>query len=503
MPQSFSGRSLTALVAVCIGSFMFGLEISAVPAALPGIENALQTSFTDMQWIMNAYTIAVNTMLMAAGTLAGRFARRRLFIIGTALFGLTSLVCGFAPNTATLIIGRALQGMSGSTMLIAILAVISHQFENARERGIAFSVWGVIAGAGIGFGPMVGSLLVEFTNWRWVFLVNGLVAIVSIALAYATVKESRDPDAGRLDLAGIVTLSLAVFGLAFYITQGASLGFGSVTALAILAGAVLAFALFLYVETTVERPMVDFSVFRIRAFSGALFGCMGMNFAFWPFMIYLPLYFNYGLGYSAVASGLALLAYTLPTLIFPPLGEWLALRYRAARVIPAALAVIGLGFLIMFLGLKTNAVLVLIGAAIAGAGLGSVNTPVTNTTTGSVSRERAGMASGIDLSARMITLAINIAVMGLILTEGTLASLRDKIGGTLTGAPLRALAEDVAAGKLHGGALPAASLQAALIDGFAWVMLYGVLGAFAMASLSLLAFGARPKAQCAQAQTSV
>lgn len=500
MPQSFSGRSIVALVAVCLGSFMFGLEISAVPAALPGIETALHTSFTDMQWIMNAYTIAVNTMLMAAGTLADRFGRRRLFVIGTALFGLTSLVCGFASDTNTLIAGRALQGMSGSTMLIATLAVISHQFENARERGIAFSVWGVIAGAGIGFGPMVGSLLVEFTNWRWVFLVNGPVAVASIVLAYATVRESRDPNAGRLDLAGIATLSLAVLGLAVYITQGPSLGFTSIAALAILAGAVLAFALFLFVEATAERPMVDFSVFRIRAFSGALFGCMGMNFAFWPFMIYLPLYFNYGLGYSAVTAGLALLAYTLPTLIFPPVGEWLALRYRAARVIPAGLALIGLGFLVMFLALKVNAIVLLIGAAMAGAGLGIVNTPVTNTTTGSVARERAGMASGIDLSARMITLAINIAVMGLILTEGTLASLRDKLGGTVSGAPLRALAEQVTAGQLNAGPLPAASLQAALIDGFAWVMLYGLLGALAMASFSLLAFGLDRRTEGAEAQ---
>ncbi|MDH7795517.1 MULTISPECIES: MFS transporter [unclassified Beijerinckia] len=500
MSHSFSGRSLTALLAVCLGAFMFGLEISAVPAALPGIEHALQTSFTDMQWIMNAYTIAVNTMLMAAGTLADRFGRRRLFVIGAALFGLTSLICGLAPQTGTLIAARALQGISGSTMLIATLAVISHQFESARERGIAFSVWGVVAGAGIGFGPMVGSLLVELTNWRWVFLVNVPFAIIAIGLALATVRESRDPHAGRLDLAGIVTLSLAVLGLAFYITQGPSLGFASATALAILAGAAVAFALFLFVETTVERPMVDFSVFRIRAFSGALFGCMGMNFAFWPFMIYLPLYFNYGLGYSAVTSGLALLAYTLPTLIFPPVGEWLALRYQAARVIPAGLAIIGFGFLIMFFGLNSNAVLLLCGAALAGAGLGIINTPVTNTTTGSVTRERAGMASSIDLSARMITLAINIAVMGFILTEGTLAALRDKLGGTLTGAPLRALAEQVAAGKLNGGALPAASLQAALIDGFAWVMLYGVFGAFAMASLSLLAFGTGPKTQSARAE---
>ncbi|MBR1221191.1 MFS transporter [Bradyrhizobium sp. U87765 SZCCT0131] len=486
-----------ALTAICLAALMFGLEISSVPTILPTLEQVLHGSFRDMQWIMNAYTIACTTVLMPTGTLADRFGRKRLFVVTVVAFGITSLLCGLAPSTPVLIVGRFLQGLSGGAMLICQIAILSHQFREPAARGRAFGVWGIVFGLGLGFGPIIGGAIVALSGWPWVFLVHVVIAAVTLVLVAVSVAESRDPNAGRVDLPGIVTLSLGVFGLTFYITQGPDLGFDSPTGLAIIAAATVSLVAFVLIERSSRHPMFDASVFRIRNFSGALFGSMGMNFSFWPFMIYLPIYFQSGLGYDPLTTGLSLLAYTLPTLVFPPLGERLALRYRPGVVIPAGLFTIGAGFLLMRFGsaaTQASWLTMLPGALLAGIGLGITNTPVTNTTTGSVSPDRAGMASGLDISARLISLAINIAVMGFLLEHGILTVLRDALPTGTAGLPLRDLAGRIAAG--HVTDIPGASadlVHTALVSGFGTVLLYGGLGVWVLAAASYLTFRPRPQ----------
>ncbi|KVE32734.1 MFS transporter [Burkholderia sp. TSV86] len=501
MPLSHLSRNAVALAAVCLTSLMFGLEISSVPVILPVLERVLHGDFNGMQWIMNAYTIACTTVLMATGTLADRFGRKRVYVIGTVLFGATSLVCGVAQSVPVLIAGRLLQGASGGAMLICQIAVLSHQFQDGRERSRAFGIWGCVFGIGLGFGPIIGGAIVALSSWQWVFLVHAPLAVVALVLIFGAVRESRDPHAGRLDVAGIVTLSLAVFGLAYYITQSGELGATSLAGLGVLAATMVALVAFVVAERVSARPMFDFSVFRSRTFSGALFGSMGMNFSFWPFMIYLPIYFQIGLGYGSVTAGCALLAYTLPTLVVPPLGERLALRYGPGVVIPGGLLTIAAGFALMRLGSAAahpDWLTMLPGCMIAGIGLGVTNTPVTNMATGAVSSERAGMASAIDMSARMISLALNIAIMGFVLVAGIVSGLSARLPGELDAAALRRVAQQIASG--HGGAagdvVPALAavdpsglaLHAALAHGFGWVMMYGAVCAAILAVASLAVF---------------
>ncbi len=479
---------------------MFGLEISSVPTILPTLETVLHANFQQLQWIMNAYTIAVATVPMATGTLADRYGRKRVFVVSIAVFGLASLVCGLAQDALVLIASRFLQGMSGGAMLICQVAVLSHQFQEGPERARAFAAWGIIFGIGLGFGPIIGAVIVAVSGWQWVFLVHVVIAIVTTALAVTGVQESRDPDAKHLDIAGIATLSTSVFCVAFYITEGPDFGFVSPTGLAIASTAVLSFIAFVLVEMHSPRPMFDFSVFRIPAFSGALLGSAGMNFSFWPFMIYLPIFFRSALGYDNVAAGLALLTYTLPTLVIPPLGERILLRFGGGIAIPVGLFVIGLGFMLMWAGSGVDHVTWLTlmpGCLFAGAGLALTNTPVTNVTTGAVSSTRAGMASGIDMSARMISLAINIALMGFILIAGISLWLSSALPGTLDAVRLQDLAERIAGGTAHVSdfpelsVLPAAesALRDALIYGFRLVMLYGGLSVWVTALTSFLIAG--------------
>lgn len=494
-----SRRNTIALAAACLASLMFGLEISSVPTILPTLETVLHADFQQLQWIMNAYTIAVTTVLMATGTLADRYGRKRVFVVSILVFGLASLICGLAQDALVLILSRFLQGMSGGAMLICQVAVLSHQFQEGPERARAFSAWGIIFGIGLGFGPIIGAAIVAISGWQWVFLVHAVLAIVTAALAVIGVQELRDPDAKHLDIAGIATLSTSVFCVAFYITQGSDSGFASPTGLAIIAAAILGFLAFVLAETRSTRPMFDFSVFRIRAFSGALIGSAGMNFSFWPFMIYLPILFHGALGYGNLASGVALLAYTLPTLVIPPIGERILLRFGGGIAIPAGLFTIGLGFVLMWVGSGVAHVTwltLLPGCLIAGTGLGLTNTPVTNVTTASVSSTRAGMASGIDMSARMISLAINIAVMGFILIAGISSWLSNTLPVALDAGRLQDLAQRIAGGTARASDfpelafLPAADsvLQEALIHGFRLVLLYGGMSVWILALASFLIF---------------
>ena len=492
-----------ALAAICLSGLMFGLEISSVPVILPTLGHVLHGGFADLQWIMNAYTIACTTVLVATGVLADRFGRKRMLAMTVVAFGVTSLLCGLAQDVVVLIAGRFLQGLSGGAMLICHVAILSHQFREGRQRARAFGAWGLVFGFGLGFGPVVGGGLVAVSSWRWVFLVHVFVAALTLVLLTLGVRESRDPEAGRLDIPGIATLSLAVFGLAYYITQGAELGFTSGRELIVLGLAVAFLVAFVLVEKTGEHPMFDFSLFRIRGFSGALLGCVGMNFSFWPLIIYLPIYLQQGLGYSVSTAAVVLLAYTLPTLVLPPIAERLALRYRPSVIIPLGMYVIGCGLLLLNLGSGADHaswLTILPGLLLGGVGLGLTTTPVTNTTTGSVPSNRSGMASGIDMSARLVTLAINISVMGLLLAVGITNSLRERLSGQLSGPQIRTLATHVANGddlaelrrvfpQLTSLDSAGILVRSALTQGFGLVTLYGGIAVCVIATASLITFG--------------
>lgn len=501
--QNYLNKNTIALIAICMATLMFSLEISSVPVILPTLEKVLGANLKDMQWIMNIYTIGCTTVLMAAGTLADKYGRKRILLITLVLFGIASLVCGLAQSIPVLIVSRFFQGISGGAMLICQISALSHQFQEGKERSKAFGIWGIILGLGLGFGPIIGSGIVGLLSWKWVFLIHTPIAVIAAILVYGNVEESKDPQAKRLDIAGMVTLSLAVFGLTYFITQGGDIGFTSTMAISIFIATASSFIIFVWVEKSNDYPMFDFSVFRIRNFSGAVFGSIGMNFSFWPFIIYLPIYFQGYLGYDVITVGLSLLAYTLPTLLVPPLAERLSARYRPGLVIPFGLFTIGLGFIIMRYGSMAENpgwLTMLPGSALAGIGLGLTNTPVTNTTTGAVSSNRAGMASGIDMSARLITLAINIALMGFILVEGILSYLKPVLAHhSLNSLQLRSLAEKIASGSFDtlkrdfpqlAVSDPSGTLvHAALLQGFDWIMLYSGIGVWVLSLASLITFG--------------
>jgi EmrB/QacA subfamily drug resistance transporter len=503
MKNGLVNRDGFAVAAVFLSALMFGLEISSIPVILPLLSDRLGGEFSALQWIVNAYTIASVIILIAAGVLADRYGRRRVFAGAVVAFGLTSLLCGLAPDVSVLIAGRFLQGVAAGAMLTGGLAILSQQFHEGRERAKAFGLWGIGLGFGLGFGPIIGGGLAATVGWRWVFLVHVVVAPIAFVFIAMGVRESRDPAPGKLDIPGLATLSIALFSLVFYIIQGATAGFTSVPELVVLGIAVMGFIAFVVIELRSGQPMVPLSLFRIRRFSGALLGAVGMNFSFWPLIVYLPVYLETGLGYDVEIAAALLLGYTLPTFVLPPVAERMALRFGPARMIPIGLGVIGGGLLLIHLGTAVshpNWTTVLPGLVIAGIGLGLTNTPVTNTTTASVPPARAGLASGTDMTARLTFLAINVAIMGSLFTTGIANSLRTNMPG-LTESQLVDLAQRVA-----GGADPASlattatgslishdvldgPVTSAVDQGFGSLVLYGAIAVLALAVASRLVFG--------------
>ncbi|MGU3501770.1 MFS transporter [Mycobacterium sp. C31M] len=477
-------------------ALMFGLEISSVPVSLPAIGEQLSGGFADLQWVMNAYTIASVMILVAAGVLADRYGRRLVFSTSVTGFGIASLLCGLAPEIEVLIAARFIQGIAGGAMVICGLAILSHQFQESTRRAQAFGIWGIGLGSGLGFGPIIGGALVAWWDWRWVFLIHVIIAMIALVLIVRWVPESRDVRPGRLDVLGITTLSLALFTLVFFITHGPTAGFASATAVISLVIAVLGFASFAVVELRAESPMMPLSLFTRRPFTGALVGAIAMNFSFWPLIIYLPMYLERALHYSVLAVAIIVLGYTLPTFVLPPLGERLALRFGAARTIPAGIAVIGTGMLLIDLGVampQPGWWTVLPGLIVAGVGLGLTNTPVTNTTTGSVPPQHSGMASGIDLTARLSFLAINIAVMGALFTESVTATLRDRLPSESVEFVDDLALQMTGSGHNSATAVGTGTLDAlaadAIRNGFGAAALYGGTAAVLLAIASRLIFG--------------
>src|SRR3954447_2376215 len=219
-------RKWWTLLAVCTATFMLLLDITIVNVALPAIQNALHASFSDLQWVIDAYALALATCVLTAGSLADLYGRKRLFIIGVVLFTIASAACGAANDALFLIIARGVQGLGGAIMFATALALISQEF-HGRERGTAFGLWGATIGAAVAIGPLAGGALTDWLSWRWIFLVNIPIGVLAVALAVRELDESSDPEHSRLDPVGLVTFTIGLLCLILALNEGNTQGWTS------------------------------------------------------------------------------------------------------------------------------------------------------------------------------------------------------------------------------------------------------------------------------------
>jgi len=456
-------RRWWALIAICGGTFMLLVDVTIVQVALPRIQRDLGASFTDLQWVIDAYALTLSALILTSGALADRIGRKRVFIGGLTLFTLASLLCGLSGDVTLLILARGLQGFGGAAMFATSLALIAQEFQGP-ERGAAIAVWGATVGGAVAIGPLIGGALTEAIGWQWIFFVNIPVGAATIAISLTRMVNVRDPDSERLDYGGLITFSGSLFLLIFGLLRGTDEGWGSTQIVGVLAGAVVLMAAFLVVELRQERPMFDLSLFRNRAFCGVSFATFAIGAGMFAMFPYITLYIQNALGFSPLAGGVRLLPATILTFVVP-----LATRRLTGRIAPGVL--LGGGLMLTALGLvlmngltvSSHWTALLAGLILTGIGIGLANPAIANIALGVVPPQRSGMASGISNTFRIAGLAVGVAALGAAFQSRLGSSLHSSLGGD-QGTLAKAVASGGtrAAGAASHGSAPviAASLHA-------------------------------------------
>jgi EmrB/QacA subfamily drug resistance transporter len=435
------------LLAVCLTTFMLLLDITVVVVALPNIQSEFDASLTGLQWVVDAYALSLAALILTAGALADRYGRRAVFMTGVVLFTASSLLCGLAWSTAALDVARGLQGIGGAALFATALALIGHEYRGP-ERFQALAIWGATVGAAVASGPLIGGLLTDALGWRWIFFVNIPVGAFALVVALTRITESRDEGATRTDVQGLVTFSAALFLIVFGILRGNARGWSSGLILACLVGGALVLVLFVVLERRQERPMLDVTLFRQRAFVGvslATFCIAAGMFAMFP---YISIYLQSILGYSPLAAGLRFLPLTLFVFFVP-----LATRRFVARVPLRAMIAAGLGLvaagLVLMHGLHADSgwTALLAGFIVAGIGIGIANPALAAGALRVVDPARTGMASGINNAFRLGGVAVGVAALGALLENRVEDSLSASAGanahglaGAVSSAGVRAVA---------------------------------------------------------------
>jgi EmrB/QacA subfamily drug resistance transporter len=407
-------RKWWTLVAVCTATFMLLLDITIVNVALPSIETSLGASFSDLQWVVDAYALALATCVLTAGSLADLFGRKRLFLLGILLFTIASAICGAAQEPLWLILARGVQGIGGSMMFATALALLSQEF-HGKERGTAFGVWGATVGAAVAVGPLAGGMLTSWLSWRWIFFVNIPIGAAAIVLAFAQLHESKDPEHSRLDPVGLVTLTGGLFCLILALIEGNRHGWSSTLIVALFAAAAVVLTLFVASQTRAGTTMIDLSLFARPAFAGAQITAFTISASMFAMFLYLTLYLQDILGLSPVATGVRFLPISLLSFVAAPIAGRLSARAPIRLLLGVGLALNAIA-LWLWSGISVDSgwTTLLPGFVVGGIGIGMVNAPLASTAVSTVRQERAGMASGINNTFRQLGIATGIAALGAI-----------------------------------------------------------------------------------------
>jgi EmrB/QacA subfamily drug resistance transporter len=415
-----TGRRARVLLCASGASFMLMLDSNIVAVALPAIARNLNAAFADIEWVVSAYVLTFAVFLMPAGALADRFGRRRLMVFGIALFTFASLLCGLAPTTLVLNLARSLQGVGAATQLSAALAVLGHEFRGP-ERARAFGFWGTMIGVAVAVGPLAGGLITSTLGWRWVFLVNAPVGIALVALTMSAVAESKDPEAGKLDVAGMLFFGSSLACLVWALIGANDAGWSSPPTITKLAASGLLSAIYIVTERIQTRPMVDFALFRKRTFLGSSFAMLGFAAAAQVMMTYLPLYLQNVFGLSPAAAGLGILPFALPFFFCPKAAVSLASWISGRALLTIGLLIVAAGNLATAATVAAHLPypVVAIAMLLTGCGTGLLNGETAKVSMSVIPPERGGMASGIGGALRFVGLVTGITGLGAVLTSET------------------------------------------------------------------------------------
>ena len=423
-------RKWWPLVAICTGTFMLLVDLTIVNVALPDMARELHTTFSDLQWVIDLYALVLGALVLTVGAVADQLGRRKVYVAGLVLFAASSLTCGLAPNVAVLLAARGVQGLGAAAMFATTMALISNTYEG-RERGIAFGTWSAVAGAASAVGPIIGGLLTANFGWRWIFLVNLPVSVVAVAMTLKVIGESKDPNARRVDVPGMVSFTVMAAALTYALIRGA---WASTETIALIAVTVVALVVFVIAERRNPAPMLDLKLLRNRTFTAMLLAGALLSAAAWAAMTSQSLWLQSVLGLSAIKAGLVVLPCAASAfLVSGQVGRFLH------RTSPRWM--VGTGLLVIAVGALAQAVLrensswpvVIPGLVLVGVGAGLAMASLTSTAMSAVPWQQAGMAGGALSAFRQLGYALGIAVLGEVFDSGLTHSAGPGLSAALSG----------------------------------------------------------------------
>jgi EmrB/QacA subfamily drug resistance transporter len=411
-------RKWITLGAVSFGLFMIMLDNTVVNVALPTMEKDLHVTLASLEWVVIAYALTFASLLITGGKLADMYGRRRIFVLGLAIFTLSSLACGLAPSAGFLIGARAVQGVGAALMNPATLSIIVATFP-PKQRGQAIGIWAGVSALALAIGPLGGGLIVENLNWNWIFFVNVPVGILAIVVSQFAITESRDTSHEQsIDLPGLVTSIGFLFSLSYALVEGNSHGWSSPEILGLFVAAAVLLVAFIVVEHRQRLAMLDLSLFRIGAFTGANVVAMLVSLSMFGVFFFVSLYIQNILGYSATQAGAAFLPMVTLIILVAPIAGRLSDRIGSRWLMGGGMTLVGCSLLLYERVTVNSDFWTLLPAMIlGGVGMAMTMSPMTSAAMGAVPVDKAGVGSGVLNSFRQVGGSLGIALMGAIVAS--------------------------------------------------------------------------------------
>jgi EmrB/QacA subfamily drug resistance transporter len=417
------------IAAASIGSGMAFLDSSVLNVALPALQADLGASAREAQWVYGAYALVLSALLLIGGSLGDRYGRRRIFVLGAAMFAVASVWCALAPSLGQLIAARAVQGVGAALLVPESLAILGASFEG-KMRARAIGTWSALSAMAMAVGPLLGGWLVEEVSWRSAFLITPILALAAIPIALRHVSESRDPEAHRLDLVGTILVTSGLGGLVFGLIESSAFGFGDPEVLAALIFGLAALLGFVFVERRGKDPMVPPSLLRSRDFDGANLVTLLFYMALTGSLYFLPFLMMQVHGYSAFVAGSVFLPFVAMTFLLSRLSGRIVARFGTKVPLVAASLAVVVGLLMYSLAdVEEGSYWASFFPAmvVQGFGMALVITPLTTVALGSVQSEHSGMASGVNNAMARVAGLLAVAVLGVFAYGAFSATLDDHL----------------------------------------------------------------------------
>jgi EmrB/QacA subfamily drug resistance transporter len=469
-------RRWWTLIVLCVSLLVIGLDNTILNVALPTLVKDLDASTSQLQWIVDAYTLVFAGFLLTGGSLGDRFGRKGILTGGLALFGLFSGMAAFSQTSHQLIIARALMGLGGALIMPATLSILTNVFTDPKERSKAIGAWAGISGLGIAVGPILGGFLLEHFWWGSVFLVNVPVAIVALVLGRFLIPNSKDPSAPKLDFVGSGTSIVGLSLLLWAIIEVPTKGWSDPNVILTMIGALLVLGAFATWELRTEEPMLDLQFF---AMSGTLF--------------LLTQLLQFVLGYDALAAGYRMAPMAVAMMVMAPLTPRLTVRFGSKRMVFAGLSTAAFGLLIFTQVNESSGYLpVFCGLVVMALGIAMGMVPATDSIMGSLPKEKAGVGSAVNDTTRQVGGALGVAVLGSLLATGYRAHLKvDGLSGPALAQARASVGGALQVAKDHGNEAVAQAGRASYVHGMHLSLLVGAVFVFGGAFLSLFYLPAR------------